>query len=73
MKKISEFFLSENVQILEIKFSIYLNRRVFRARSVYLTSHLLGRLSPLSGEPVLCILFLQKLTTALLESAEGRE
>ena len=28
MKKISEF-LSENVQFLEVKFSIYLNRRVF--------------------------------------------
>ena len=27
--KISEFFLSENFQFLEIKFSIYLNRRVF--------------------------------------------
>ena len=28
MKKISEF-LSENCQFLEVKFSIYLNRRVF--------------------------------------------
>ena len=28
-EKISEFFLSENFQFLEIKFSIYLNRRVF--------------------------------------------
>ena len=28
MKKIS-FFLSENFQFLEVKFSIYLNRRVF--------------------------------------------
>ena len=27
--KISEFFLSENFQFLEVKFSIYLNRRVF--------------------------------------------
>ena len=44
-----------------------------RARSVYLTTHLLGRLSPLSGLPVLCTFFRQKLTTALLESAEGRE
>ena len=44
-----------------------------RARSVYLTTHLLGRLSPLSGSPVLCTFFRQKLTTALLESAEGRE
>ena len=44
-----------------------------RALSVYLTTHLLGRLSPLSGLPVLCTFFRQKLTTALLESAEGRE
>ena len=44
-----------------------------RARSVYLTTRLLGRLSPLSGWPVLCTFFRQKLTTALLESAEGRE
>ena len=44
-----------------------------RARSVYLTTRLLGRLSPLSGLPVLCIFFCQKLTNALLESAEGRE
>ena len=27
--RVSEFFLSENVQFLEVKFSIYLNRRVF--------------------------------------------
>ena len=44
-----------------------------RARSVYLTTRLLGRLSPLSSSPVLCTFFRQKLTTALLESAEGRE
>ena len=44
-----------------------------RAWSVYLTTHLLGRLSPLSSSPVLCTFFRQKLTTALLESAEGRE
>ena len=29
MKNIRVFFLSENVQFLEVKFSIYLNRRVF--------------------------------------------
>ena len=29
MKNISERFLSENYQFLEVKFSIYLNRRVF--------------------------------------------
>ena len=29
MKKISDLFLSENFQFLEVKFSIYLNRRVF--------------------------------------------
>ena len=39
----------------------------------YLTTRLLGRLSPLSGLPILCTFFRQKLTTALLESAEGRE
>ena len=44
-----------------------------RARSVYLTTHLLGRLSPLSGKPVLCTFFRQKLTTALLESVEWKE
>ena len=27
--KISEFFFSANFQFLEVKFSIYLNRRVF--------------------------------------------
>ena len=42
-----------------------------RARSVYLTTRLLGRLS-LSGSPVLCTFFRQKLTTALLESAEKK-
>ena len=44
-----------------------------QARSVYLTTLLLGRLNPLSGLPVLCTFFRQKLTTALLESAEVRE
>ena len=39
-----------------------------RARSVYLTTRLLGRLSPLSGSSVLCTFFRQKLTTALLET-----
>ena len=33
-----------------------------RARSVYLTTPLLGRLCPLSGSPVLCTFFRQKLT-----------
>ena len=28
-KKISDFFLSENFPVLAVKFSIYLNRRVF--------------------------------------------
>ena len=28
-EKYQGFFLSENVQFLEVKFSIYLNRRVF--------------------------------------------
>ena len=46
-----------------------------QAQSVYQFTLLLGRLtcSPLSGWPVLCTFFCQKLTTALLESAEGRE
>ena len=37
MKKVSEF-LSENFQFLAVKFSIYLNRRVF----VMLSSDMLG-------------------------------
>ena len=40
---------------------------------VYLITHLLGRLSPLSSLSVLCTFFHQKLTTTRLESAEGRE
>ena len=44
-----------------------------RAQSVYLTGCLLGRLSPLSGLPVFCTFFCQKLTTVLLESAEWRK
>ena len=45
---------------------------VIQARSVYLTLQL-GRLNSLSSTTVLCPFFPQKLTTALLESAEGRE
>ena len=44
-----------------------------RAQSVYLTTRLLGRLSPVSCYPVLCTFFRQKLTTALLESVEGND
>ena len=44
-----------------------------QGRTVYLTTRLLGRLSPLSGYSVLCTFFRQKVTTALLETAEGRE
>ena len=44
-----------------------------RARSIYLTKCLLGRLSPLSSYPVLCTFFHQKQKTALLESAGERE
>ena len=44
-----------------------------RARSVYLITRLLGKLCPLSGLPVLCTFFRQKLITAFLESAEGRD
>ena len=32
-EKISEFFLSENLQFLAVKFSIYLNRIVFIMRT----------------------------------------
>ena len=42
-----------------------------REWSVYLTTLLLGRLSPLSCEQVLCTFFCQKLTNALLESEKG--
>ena len=45
--------------------------RSFWAWSVYLTTLLLGRHSPLNGSPVLCTFFCQKLTTALLDSVEG--
>ena len=42
--------------------------------TVSLLNHtLLGRLSPLSSQSVLCIFFCQQLKAALLESAEGRE
>ena len=42
--------------------------------TVSLSNHtFLSRLSPLSGKPVLWTFFHQKLTTALLESVEGRE
>ena len=34
--KISSFFLSENFQFLEVKFSIYLNRRVFVMEKKYM-------------------------------------
>ena len=44
-----------------------------QAQSVYLTTLLLGRFSCLSSSSVLCTFFRQKLTAALLESAEGRE
>ena len=43
-----------------------------QAWSIYLTTLLLDRLSPLSSQPVLWTLFRQKLTNALLESLEGR-
>ena len=41
MKKISDFFLSENVQFLEVKFSIYLNSNVFVMFSWTITSILM--------------------------------
>ena len=47
MKNISFFFLSENFQFLEVKFSIYLNRHVF-------VMFFLGRYSSFIGLPVLC-------------------
>ena len=42
-------------------------------QSVYLATRLLGRLSPLSGQPVLCTFFCQKLTTACPSWISGRE
>ena len=42
-----------------------------RAQSVYLTTLLQGRLSPLRGIPVLCRFFRQKLTTAFLNQQKG--
>ena len=45
----------------------------YLAWSVYLNTLLLDRFIPLIGNPVLCTFLRQKLTTALLESAEGRE
>ena len=48
--------------------------KVMLSMSVYLTTLVLGRFSPLSSQPVLVhILCSQKLTTVLLESVEGRE
>ena len=43
---------------------------VMSCLSVYLITLLLDKFSPLSGLPVLCTYLRQKLTTALLESAE---
>ena len=40
--KISEFFISENFQLLEVKFSIYLNRLVFVMRCLYNILHMCG-------------------------------
>ena len=45
--KISEFFLSENFPFLVVKFSMYLNRRVFAMRSSYLLA-LLSRFLSIS-------------------------
>ena len=47
--------------------------KVILSRSVYLTTPFLGRLSPLSDPQYLCTFLNQKLTAALLESAEGGE
>ena len=52
---------------------IQLIRWKFSPLEFYLATLLLRRLSPLSGWPVLCTFFCQKLTTALHESAEGEE
>ena len=42
-----------------------------QARSVYLTTRSLGRLSPLSGYPVLCTIFRQKLQLPFLNQWKG--
>ena len=69
-----DFFLFLHICLFVLRFYGPVNPMgSCRARSVYLTTRLLGMLSPLSGLPVLCTFFRQKLTTALLESAEGRE
>ena len=53
---------------------ISLNGTTYAATTlVFNEDCVLGKLSPLSGYPVLYTFFRQKLTTALLESAEGRE
>ena len=39
MKTYQVFFLSENFQFLEVKFSIYLNRRVFIIMSIVIVTH----------------------------------
>ena len=44
-----------------------------QVRLVYLTTLLLGRFSSLSGQPVLCTFFSQKLTIVRHESAEGKQ
>ena len=35
MRKISEFFLSENFQFLDVKFSSYMNRHVLKLFSIW--------------------------------------
>ena len=46
-------FLSENLQFLEVKFSIYLNRRVFvMVISLPYLSYTLNKASTLLGKPI---------------------
>ena len=53
MKKISEFFLTENFQFLVVKFSIYLNRCVFVMRSnVKRQNNCLARIGHYENTPI---------------------
>ena len=46
MKNITVFFLSENFQFLEVKFSLYLNRRIFVMKFLLAVIFLLSGICP---------------------------
>ena len=67
-------FYTEPPSLFELRFHSPVNKlRACWVRSIYLATLLLGRLSPLNDWLVFCTFFCQKLTTALLESAEGSD